>query len=71
MTALLGFLVVFLPLPLPFVCVLCADVVLSFLALWAMGMCEGMCADLNLVLGLPSWDVEVVGLSAIRHFTIY
>ena len=74
MTALLDFLVVLLPFPAPFpllfVGVLHADV-LSFPALWAMGMCEGMWADLDLVLGLPALDVDVVGLSAIRHSTIY
>ena len=58
---------VFLPLPapLPLVGVLCADVVLSFLALEATGMCEGMCTELDHVLGLPTLDVDVVGLSAI------
>ena len=58
-------------LPLPVVCVLCVDDFLGFLALWATGMCVGMCAHLNLVLGLPTVDIDVVGLSAIRHFTIY
>ena len=35
-----------------------------------MGIDEGKCADLDLVLGLPALDVDVVGLSAIRHSTI-
>ena len=64
---------VFLPLPapLPFASIHCADVVLGFPALGATGMHEGKCADLDLILGLPALDVDAVGLSAIRHSTIY
>ena len=58
------------PLPLHFICVLYADFILGFAALDAAGMHEGRCADLNLALGLPTLDVDAVGLSAIRHSTI-
>ena len=75
MTALFDFLVVFLPLPaplpLPFVSVLCTDFVQGFTALGAIGMREGKCTNLDLILGLPALVVDVVGLSAIRHSTIY
>ena len=72
-TDLSDFLGVFLPLPapLPFVSALCTEVVLSFSVLGATGMCGDRCADFDLILGLPALEVDAVGLSAIRHFTIY
>ena len=65
-TALDVFLVL-LPLPLPFTCVFCTDFALSFTA---MGMHVDMCADFDLVLGLPNLDVDAVGLSNITHSAI-
>ena len=59
------------PLPLPFASALCADFVLGLPALGATGMHEGKCTDLDHVLDLPALDVDVMGLSAIRHSTIY
>ena len=74
MTALSDFLVDFLPLPtplpLPLADALCADFVLNFPALGATGMHEGKCTDLDLILGLPALDVDVMGLSAIRHYNL-
>ena len=71
-TALLDFFLVLLPLPaplpLPFTCVFCTDFALGFTA---MGICVDMCTDLYLILGLPTLDVDVMGLSAIRHTAIY
>ena len=34
-------------------------------------MHEGRCTDFDLILGLPGLEVDAVGLSAIRHFTVY
>ena len=60
--ALPNFFWVLLPLPepLPFTCVLCADLVLGFTALGATDMHEGKCNDLDLVLGLPALDVDAM-----------
>ena len=72
-TALLNFFLALLPLPvpLPFTCVFCTDFVLVLTALGAMGIHEGKCADLDLVLGLPALDVDAMVLSAIRESTSY
>ena len=70
---LLDFLEAFLPLPasLPFVSALCSEVVLCFPVLGVTGMSEDRCTDCDLILGLPALEIDAVGLSAIRHFTIY
>ena len=47
------------------------DCALGLTALDAMGKHGGKCTDLDLVLGLPALDVDVVGLSAIRYSTIW
>ena len=53
-----------------YLCFLYWILLLALLSLDAADICEGMCADLDLVLGLPVLDVDAMGLSAIRHSTI-
>ena len=55
--------------PTLYLCSLCRFG-LGFTALCASGMHEGKCTDLDLILGLPALDVDVMGLSAIGHSTI-
>ena len=67
------FLEAFLPFSalMPFVSALCSEVVLCFSIFGVTGLCDDRCTDCDLVLGLPALEVDAVGLSAIRYFTIY
>ena len=61
-----------LPAPLPLIGVLCLeDVLCPSSSLGVAGVCENGHINCDLVLGLLSLEVDAMGLSAIRHFTIH